>query len=74
MQKIIQYLESNEVTVASGRITPERFQQLGILFGMHGKVQRPLYKIMSSNIQQAVSTASIVRPNPRNLEHLTDLR
>ncbi|KAL4895101.1 Alpha/Beta hydrolase protein [Aspergillus ambiguus] len=36
VKQIIQYLSANNVTIPSGSLTPERFQQLGILFGMHG--------------------------------------
>ncbi|KAE8354665.1 Alpha/Beta hydrolase protein [Aspergillus coremiiformis] len=36
VKKIVQHLKENEVSVPSGKLTPERFQQLGIVFGMHG--------------------------------------
>lgn len=38
VKKIMQYLSQNNVALASGSLTPYRFQQLGILFGFHGKV------------------------------------
>lgn len=37
VKRIYQYLKENQVTVPSGALTPARFQQLGILFGMHGE-------------------------------------
>lgn len=37
IQLIVTHLSTNEVLSPPGRITPQRFQQLGILFGMHGK-------------------------------------
>ncbi|KAI2998348.1 hypothetical protein CBS147346_8206 [Aspergillus niger] len=36
VKQIIQYLKDNEVALPTGTLTPERFQQMGILFGMHG--------------------------------------
>ncbi|KAJ5856380.1 uncharacterized protein N7529_010324 [Penicillium soppii] len=36
VKKIMQYLSQNKVALASGFLTPARFQQLGILFGFHG--------------------------------------
>ncbi|KAL2809665.1 Alpha/Beta hydrolase protein [Aspergillus granulosus] len=36
VKKIIEYLQQNKVTVPSGTLTPQRIQQLGIMFGMHG--------------------------------------
>ncbi|KAA8644230.1 proline iminopeptidase [Aspergillus tanneri] len=36
VKQIIKYLQTNLVRVPSGALTPERFQQLGIMFGMHG--------------------------------------
>jgi proline iminopeptidase len=38
VKKIMQYLSQNKVALASGFLTPARFQQLGILFGFHGKI------------------------------------
>ncbi|KAL4869055.1 hypothetical protein BDV12DRAFT_196675 [Aspergillus spectabilis] len=36
VKKITGYLKQNKVSVPSGTLTPERIQQLGIMFGMHG--------------------------------------
>ncbi|KAK1143321.1 hypothetical protein N8T08_006848 [Aspergillus melleus] len=36
IKQIVKYLQDNQVAVPSGTLTPERFQQLGIIFGMHG--------------------------------------
>ncbi|KAI9376595.1 Alpha/Beta hydrolase protein [Aspergillus egyptiacus] len=36
VKKIVEYLTQNTVTVPSGTLTPQRIQQLGIMFGMHG--------------------------------------
>ncbi|PIG89136.1 proline iminopeptidase [Aspergillus arachidicola] len=36
VKRIMQYLEENDVSVPSGKLTPARFQQLGLIFGMHG--------------------------------------
>ncbi|RAL16252.1 proline iminopeptidase [Aspergillus homomorphus CBS 101889] len=36
VKQIVQYLKDNEVALPSGKLSPERFQQLGIAFGMHG--------------------------------------
>ncbi|CEL05440.1 Putative Prolyl aminopeptidase papA-Aspergillus niger [Aspergillus calidoustus] len=33
---IVEYLKQNKITVPSGTLTPQRIQQLGIMFGMHG--------------------------------------
>ncbi|KAL2815783.1 Alpha/Beta hydrolase protein [Aspergillus cavernicola] len=35
VKKIVEYLQQNKVTVPSGTLTPQRIQQLGIMFGMH---------------------------------------
>ncbi|KAM0101481.1 hypothetical protein ACP6JE_003898 [Aspergillus fumigatus] len=40
VKKLVQYLKENRVTVPSGTLTPERIQQLGIMFGMHDLVLR----------------------------------
>lgn len=40
VKTIMQYLTENKVVLPSGLLTPSRFQQLGILFGFHGKVPR----------------------------------
>ncbi|GAB1215319.1 hypothetical protein ATERTT37_004505 [Aspergillus terreus] len=40
VRRIVQYLSANDITIPSGKLTPERFQQLGILFGMHDIVLR----------------------------------
>jgi proline iminopeptidase len=37
VKKIIQYLKKNKPALPSGTLTPARFQQLGIVFGVHGK-------------------------------------
>lgn len=37
VKQIVKFLQENQVAVPSGTLTPERFQQLGIMFGMHGK-------------------------------------
>ncbi|ODM15078.1 hypothetical protein SI65_09574 [Aspergillus cristatus] len=37
VKQIVQYLQENQVSVPSGTLTPARIQQLGIMFGMHGK-------------------------------------
>lgn len=37
MKTILRYLKDNKVTLPSGILSPARFQQLGILFGMHGR-------------------------------------
>lgn len=37
VKKIMQYLTANQVALPSGWLTPARFQQLGIVFGFHGK-------------------------------------
>ncbi|KKK16167.1 proline iminopeptidase [Aspergillus ochraceoroseus] len=36
VKRIMQYLKGNKVPLPSGTLTPERIQQLGIAFGMHG--------------------------------------
>ncbi|KAL2011996.1 hypothetical protein VTN00DRAFT_4714 [Thermoascus crustaceus] len=36
VKAILKYLRDNKVTLPSGILSPARFQQLGILFGMHG--------------------------------------
>ncbi|PYH46544.1 proline iminopeptidase [Aspergillus saccharolyticus JOP 1030-1] len=36
VKRIMQHLKDSEVALPSGTLTPERFQQLGIAFGMHG--------------------------------------
>ncbi|KAL4791010.1 Alpha/Beta hydrolase protein [Aspergillus venezuelensis] len=36
VKKLVEYLKQNKVTVASGTLVPERIQQFGIMFGMHG--------------------------------------
>ncbi|KAF7593506.1 hypothetical protein BBP40_011417 [Aspergillus hancockii] len=36
VKRIMLYLKDNNVSLPSGRLTPERFQQLGLVFGMHG--------------------------------------
>ncbi|KAB8070375.1 Alpha/Beta hydrolase protein [Aspergillus leporis] len=36
VKSIMQYLKENNVSVPSGKLSPERFQQLGLVFGMHG--------------------------------------
>ncbi|KAE8373728.1 Alpha/Beta hydrolase protein [Aspergillus bertholletiae] len=36
VKRIMQYLQENDVAVPSGKLTPARFQQLGLIFGMHG--------------------------------------
>ncbi|KAL6234709.1 hypothetical protein BDW75DRAFT_240825 [Aspergillus navahoensis] len=36
VKKIVEYLKQNKVSVPSGTLIPERIQQLGIMFGMHG--------------------------------------
>lgn len=41
IKKIIEYLTETPVSVPSGKLTPARFQQLGILFGFHGKKSLP---------------------------------
>lgn len=37
VKNIMQYLTQNQVALPSGLLTPSRFQQLGIMFGFHGK-------------------------------------
>lgn len=37
VKRIMRYLGENQPQVSSGKITPARFQQMGILFGAHGK-------------------------------------
>lgn len=37
VKKIMQYLTENKVALPSGQLTPRRFQQLGLIFGFHGK-------------------------------------
>lgn len=34
---IVQYLKEHKVALPSGILTPARFQQLGLVLGMHGK-------------------------------------
>ncbi|KAL4936108.1 hypothetical protein BDV06DRAFT_205626 [Aspergillus oleicola] len=36
VKKLVDYLKQNKVAVPSGTLVPERIQQLGIMFGMHG--------------------------------------
>ncbi|KAE8153413.1 Alpha/Beta hydrolase protein [Aspergillus avenaceus] len=38
VKRIVKYLKKNDVPCPSGKLTPERFQQLGISFGMHGGI------------------------------------
>ncbi|GAB1203119.1 hypothetical protein APSETT445_001745 [Aspergillus pseudonomiae] len=40
VKRILQYLKENDVSVPSGKLTPARFQQLGLIFGMHELVLR----------------------------------
>lgn len=42
VKKIMNYLAANQVSLPSGWLTPARFQQLGIMFGFHGKNASPL--------------------------------
>jgi proline iminopeptidase len=60
VKRIMQYLTENKVTLSSGYLTPSRFQQLGIIFGFHGKrLSRNDINIVS-NIYQAVSILCMV--------------
>ena len=36
VKKVVDHLKQNKVSVPSGTLIPERIQQLGIMFGMHG--------------------------------------
>jgi proline iminopeptidase len=36
VKKVVEHLKQNKVSVPSGTLIPERIQQLGIMFGMHG--------------------------------------
>ncbi|KAJ5662882.1 hypothetical protein N7507_003613 [Penicillium longicatenatum] len=38
VKTIMKYLTANEIALPSGRLTPARFQQLGLLFGFHGGI------------------------------------
>lgn len=38
VKSIMQYLSQNNVALPSGLLTQARFQQLGILLGVHGKI------------------------------------
>jgi hypothetical protein len=37
VREIMRYLAANQVALPSGWLTPARFQQLGLIFGFHGK-------------------------------------
>ncbi|KAL2856029.1 Alpha/Beta hydrolase protein [Aspergillus pseudoustus] len=36
VKRLVEYLKQSQVAVPSGTLTPQRIQQLGIMFGMHG--------------------------------------
>ncbi|CBF86162.1 conserved hypothetical protein [Aspergillus nidulans FGSC A4] len=38
VKKVVDHLKQNKVSVPSGTLIPERIQQLGIMFGMHGNL------------------------------------
>lgn len=38
VKRIMLYLQQNDIRLPSGKLTPARFQQLGILFGFHGEL------------------------------------
>jgi proline iminopeptidase len=60
VRKIVKYLEENKVTLSSGYLTPSRFQQLGIVFGFHGKRLSRNDINIASNIYQVVSILCMV--------------
>ncbi|OJJ99919.1 hypothetical protein ASPACDRAFT_43554 [Aspergillus aculeatus ATCC 16872] len=38
VKRIIKYLKENKVALSKGTLTPERFQQLGVMLGLHGGI------------------------------------
>lgn len=60
VKRIVEYLSANDITIPSGKLTPERFQQLGILFGMHGKHLDKFRSNDISNIAKVVSISFMV--------------
>lgn len=54
VKKIMGYLTANKVALPSGWLTPARFQQLGIVFGFHGKTIPSQYNekalLLTSNL------------------------
>jgi proline iminopeptidase len=38
VKRIIQYLQQNKPRLGAGVLTAERFQQIGITFGVHGAI------------------------------------
>lgn len=51
VKKIMQYLTENKISLASGYLTPARFQQLGIIFGFHGKGNSTILEANVSNLE-----------------------
>jgi proline iminopeptidase len=47
---IVEYLKQNKITVPSGTLTPQRIQQLGIMFGMHGMKRWPTAETVTNII------------------------
>jgi proline iminopeptidase len=52
VKSIMQYLKENNVSVPSGKLSPERFQQLGLVFGMHGKRSDLYFYAHDSNLHR----------------------
>jgi hypothetical protein len=49
VKNIMQYLTRNKIALPSGLLTPYRFQQLGIMFGFHGKALDQTTKSIEAN-------------------------
>lgn len=56
----MQYLTQNKVALSSGSLTPSRFQQLGIMFGFHGKTLDLEDQSIKANMTQVVSIVCTV--------------
>ena len=68
VRTIVAYLESNQVTLPNGgHLTPSRWQQLGISFGVHGRKISPWIDLsfqgLSENNAQVVSMRFIASAN-----------
>lgn len=56
----MQYLAQNKVSLPSGYLTPFRFQELGIVFGFHGKTLLSNNKSLDTDISKVVSILCMV--------------
>lgn len=46
VKRIIQYLQQNKPRLGAGVLTAERFQQIGITFGVHGLCFSKIYALL----------------------------